>query len=284
MPMFRLMCAFCTVCAVAQDIPSDPALRKSPNTYHPVTDVLRGKRGTVTDDQLEKLKTLPFEAIWGAVQQAGYTNSFLSGMQTTRPNERLVGRAVTIRYLPKRPDLVEAMETLSKEGDWPAGFHVRAGERARPGDVMVVDLGGAIGEGVFTGDVSALAMKTNGARGIVAYGSTRDFTELREFEGFPVIAMGFDPRPALQIGVDWNVPIRVGNATVLPGDVVVADAEAVLFFPAHLAAKVIESATETQHKENFERDRVREKKYRFRDIYPLNPELKKRYEEERKKK
>jgi len=41
--------------------------------------------------------------------------------------------------------------------------------------------------------------------------------------GFPVLGVGFDPRPATQIGVDWNVPVRVGGATVLPGDAATAD-------------------------------------------------------------
>ena len=88
-------------------------------------------------------------------------------MIATRPNERLVGRALTIRYLPRRPDLVEAMQTLAREGDWPVAYNVRAGEEARPGDVLVVDLGGGIADGIFFGDISALAAQVNGARGAV---------------------------------------------------------------------------------------------------------------------
>jgi regulator of RNase E activity RraA len=144
----------------------------------------------------------------------------MSGLLSTRPQDRIVGRALTIRYLPRRPDLVEAMQTLAKEGDWPVAYNVRAGEEARPGDVLVVDLGGGIADGIFFGDISALAAQVQGARGAVLYGSTRDLTELREMAGFPVLAVGFDPRPATQIGVDWNVPVRVGGATVLPGDAV----------------------------------------------------------------
>ncbi len=56
-----------------------------------------------------------------------------------------------------------------------------------------------------------------------------------------------------------------------------------IFFSPHLAEQVIEQATETVEKENYERELIRQRKYRFRDVYPLNLELQKKYEEEVKK-
>ncbi len=268
--------------AAAGDVTSDPRLRRNRDTYHPALDLLKAKSARLTDEQMEKLKSFPLEAVWASVQNLGYTNAHMSGLRSTRPNERLVGRALTIRYLPRRPDLVEAMQTLAKEGDWPVAYNVRAGEEAKAGDVLVVDLGGGIADGIFFGDVSALAAQVNGARGAVLYGSTRDLTELREMAGFPVLAVGFDPRPATQIGVDWNVPLRVGGATVLPGDAVVADEEAVVFFPPGIADEVIARATRIVEQENYERELVRKKQHRFRDVYPLNPELRKQFEERKK--
>jgi regulator of RNase E activity RraA len=262
----------------------DPKLRANRDTYHPVLDVLRARSVRLTDEQMEKLKAFPLEAVWASVRDLGYANAHMSGLLSTRPTERLVGRALTIRYLPRRPDLVEAMQALAKEGDWPVAYNVRAGEEARAGDVLVVDLGGGVADGIFFGDISALAAQVRGARGAVLYGSTRDLTELREMAGFPVLAVGFDPRPATQIGVDWNVPVRVGGATVLPGDAVVADDEAVLFFPASIANEVIERAARVVEQENYERALVRKKEHRFRDVYPLDPELRKQFEEERKRK
>jgi regulator of RNase E activity RraA len=252
------------------------------NTYHPALEVLRTKTAAVTDAQLEQLRKLPLEAVWGAVQRAGYTNSHFSGLKSSRPQEKLVGRALTIRYLPRRPDLVQAMEALAKEGDWPVAWNVRAAEEVKPGDVIVVDLGGDIDTGVFWGDISALGAKMAGARGAILYGSSRDLTELRDIDNFPVLAVGFDPRPAVQIGVDWNVPIRVGPATVLPGDVVVADEEAAVFFPASIVESVIQQSSRLVEQEDYERKLVGEKSHRFRDVYPLNPELRKKFEAERK--
>jgi regulator of RNase E activity RraA len=257
--------------------------RASRDTYHPVVEVLKPNAVRATDAQLEALKKLPLEAIWGAVRNLGYVNCYYAGLRTTRPGERLVGRALTIRYLPRRPDLEAAMRQLAKEGDWPPAYNVRAAEEVKPGDVIVADLGGEAASGVFFGDISALGAQVNGARGVVLWGATRDKEELEAMKGFPVLAAAFDPNVATQQGVDWNVPVRVGGATVLPGDIVVGDSEAVLFFPGSIAAQVIERASALADQEEYERALVRKKSHRFRDVYPLSPELRKKYEEEKKK-
>jgi regulator of RNase E activity RraA len=261
----------------------DPALSKNRNTYSPVMEYLKARRTAASDAQLDELMTFPFEAIWGTVKGLGY-NTYWTGLKPTRPEARAVGRALTMRYLPRRPDLDEAVKTLAKQGDWPEYYNVRAAEEAKPGDVLVVDLGGSLTTGVFFGDISALGAQLAGARGAVLYGSTRDLGELKDMKDFPVFAAGFDPNPALQVGVEWNIPIRVGEATVLPGDVVVVEEEAVLFFPPELTTKVIEGARKIVEKEIFERKTARLKKYRFRDVYPLNPELQKQFEEEKAQK
>jgi regulator of RNase E activity RraA len=269
---------------VAGQVTPDPKLRDNRDTYSPVMELLKPDMVRVTDAQLEHLKHIQLEPIWQAVQALGYRNCHFSGLKTTRPGERLVGRAVTIRYLPQRPDLTEAMTKLAKEGDWPRAYNVRAAEEVKPGDVIAVDLGGGIPDGIFFGDVSAIGARAAGANGVILYGSTRDEVELQKMAGFPVLAMGFDPRPATQIGVDWNVPIRVGDVTVLPGDVVVADEEAAVFFPGKIAEQVIQRAQATQDQEMYERKLATERQHKFRDVYPLNPELKKQYEEEKAKK
>ena len=153
--------------AIAEDVTPDEQLRYNRDTYHPVTDILKEKRGTVTDEQLEALKEMPLEAIWGAVRSQGYRNCQYVGLKATRPEARMVGRALTIRYLPRRPDLVEAMQQMAKAGDWPAGYNSRAAEDAKPGDVFVVDLGGEIEHGIFFGDVSALGAQMSGAVGAI---------------------------------------------------------------------------------------------------------------------
>jgi regulator of RNase E activity RraA len=190
-----------------------------------------------------------------------------------------VGRALTIRYLPRRPDLDQATRALARRR-LASAYNVRAAEEAKRGDVIVVDLGGGfpmaflwrhLGIGGADG-----RCERRGAVRLYAglHGAERD-------ERLPVRrSASIQGRDAG--GVDWNVPIRVGGATVLPGDVVVGDAEAVLFFPTSIVEKVIERATQIVDQETYERKAAREKKYRFRDVYPLSPELRKKYEAERK--
>lgn len=276
-------CLITCLAAALSSRAADDALLKRSDTFHPLMELLRPSLARATDDQLAQLQHLPMEAIWGAVRAEGYLNSAVTGLKATRPGERLVGRARTIRCLPDRPDLRQAADALNKIGDWPRASNVRAAEDSRPGDVIVVDYGGLVAEGIFWGDISALGAQVNGARGAVLWGGTRDKEELEQMAGFPILAVGFDPGINQGIGADWNVPIRVGNVTVLPGDVVVGDSETVLFFPAAIAAKVIARATAVKEQEEFERRLAREKNHRFRDVYPLNKQLREEFEKQRKK-
>lgn len=261
---------------------SNPSeMRYSRDSYHAVVDLLRGERAPATNEQLDILKTLPFEAVWTAVIEAGYANCYHAGLKSTRPTERLAGRAVTMRFLPSRPDLDAAVGRLSEGGGYSKAYYVRAAEESTPGDVLVADLGGDVPTGGFFGDVTALGAQLAGARGAVIWGSTRDFAELTEMENFPVLAVGFDPRGTVQTGVDWNVPVRVGHAAVLPGDVVVADSYAVVFFPPQLAAQVIARASEIAAEEEYVRTLVRRQDRPFRELYPMNAELRERYRAER---
>ncbi len=261
----------------------DAALSRNKDTWHPLVEMMKPKTVRATDAQLEKLKALPMEAMWGALRSKGYSNCCVTGLKTTRPGERLVGRVKTIRGLPGRPDLSEAARALAKAGGWSDRNNVRAAEESEPGDVWVVDLGGMVADGIFFGDISALGAQVNGARGFVLWGGSRDKEELEQMAGLPVFAVGFDPGVNTSVTTDWNVPVRVGNVSVVPGDVVVADTEVVMFFPASIADHVIDHATRVMEKENYERDLVRQKKHRFRDVYPLNKELNEEYERKRKK-
>lgn len=266
------------------DVKVPEQVRYNSNTYHPAVDYLAAESKRATDEQLAALEDLPLETVWGVIRGMGYSETFFPGMHTTQPGKRLIGRAVTIRYLPKRPDLDKAMQALAEKGGWSSKYHTRAAEESQPGDILVVDMGGKVEGGVFFGDISALGAQMSGARGAILWGSTRDLDDLKEMHDFPVYAMGFHPSGATQNGVDWNVPIRVGDAAVLPGDIVLATDEAVLFFPASIADEVIEKALKHRDEEDYKRELVKSKKYRFRDVYPLRPDLKEEYEEQIAKK
>jgi regulator of RNase E activity RraA len=259
-------------------------LRAQRSTWTPVMDVLAASRKPVTDAQLQRLKELPLEALWGAMQNKQYRFNFAGDFKLTQPGVKMVGRALTMRYLPVRPDLVEAVQTLAKEGDWDYQYNVRGGEDVKPGDVVLVELGGAVDRATFMGDVTGIAMKTAGAVGIVVDGGIRDLNEFLPMKDFPVYYKGAHASAmADHIGVEWNAPVRIGGITVLPGDVVIGDEEGILVFPPQFTDEVIAGAENTVLTENFKREMIRSKKYRTRDVYPrLSPELEKVYEEWKK--
>jgi 4-hydroxy-4-methyl-2-oxoglutarate aldolase len=264
--------------------PAPSAIRASRNTYSAVMDVLNPSRTRVTDAQLARLKNVPIEAVWAGLQGKGYRQCFATDFRLTQPGHKLVGRALTMRYMPVRPDLVDAVQALGKEGDWFYQYNIRAGEDTRPGDVLVVELGGMVDRATFMGDVTGLGIKSRGGAGVVIDGGLRDLNEFLPWTDFPVYYTGSHASAmADQVGVEWNAPVRIKTVTVLPGDVVIGDESGVLFFPPQLADEMIKAAEDIYYIEDFKREMIRDTKYRARDIYPvLSPELEKVFEEWKK--
>jgi 4-hydroxy-4-methyl-2-oxoglutarate aldolase len=265
----------------APDVPAPQRFRTNRTSYSAIMDVLRPTQPAVTQTQLDQLKTLPLESIFGALGE--YRHNYARGFTNTRPGERIVGRALTMRFLPPRPDLVRAVDTLAKEGDWDRRYYGRAAEEAQPGDVVVAELGGVDGHNLF-GAMAATGIKMRGVKGAVIDGGTRDLAELQGdlFKGFPVLARFFHVTSTAWLGVEFNTPIRIGTATVLPGDVVIGEDEGVLFFPPELLDHALKSARDTESREAFQRELLLLKRYRFRDIYPLSPALREEYEKRKK--
>ena len=262
------------------DVPAPEGLKTNRTSYSAIMDVLAPSRPEVTQEQLDQLRTIPLEAIFGAV--GDYRTNYARGFESTRPGERLVGRALTMRFLPPRPDLVRAANVLAEEGDWDRRFYSRAAEEAQPGDVVVAELGGTDGHNLF-GDMGATGIQMRGAAGVVIDGGMRDFVGLQDdrFEGFPVLHRFSDPHTTSWLGVEYNAPVRIGGVTVLPGDIVVGDGGGVFFFPPELLDDVLEYAAQSDAREKFQLELLLEKRYRFRDVYPLSPELVEEFERTR---
>ena len=265
--------------AASGDVAAPEGFRTNRTTYSAIMDALGSARdgATVTDAEFARLREMQLEDIWSAL--GDYRANYVRGFRSTQPGERIAGRALTMRFLPPRPDFVEAIDTLAAEGDWDRRYYARAAEEARPGDVIVAELGGAGGHVLF-GGMGALGIKLRGAAGVVIDGGSRDLAELASdaFRGFPVFARFFDVKTTSWLGAAWNAPVRIGTATVLPGDVVVADDTGVLFFPPALVPAVLAAAAERAALEEHERVLLRSGEHRFRDVYPLSPGLREEYE------
>ena len=264
------------------DVAPPDGFRANRSSYSAIMDAIRSKQAaaSVSDADLARLGEMQLEDIWRSL--GDYRTNYVRGFRSTQPGRRIAGRALTMRFLPPRPDLVAAIDQLAAEGDWDRRYYARAAEEARPGDVVVAELGGADGHVLF-GGMGALGIKLRGAAGVVIDGGSRDLAELvgPAFADFPVFARFFDVTTTSWLGVEWNAPVRIGTATVLPGDVVVADETGVLFFPPELVPDVLQAAEEQAALEEHERELLRSGEHRFRDVYPLSPALRREYERDR---
>ena len=202
-------------------------------------------RPEVPDSVLQRLQDVTAEEAWEVLQRAGYHNQFEAGWTVVNPQKkRLVGRVVTAVFMPDRPDVDSVIRAnAKKEGDTVRGENSWIINRLQPGDVMVVDLFGKIKDGTIIGGNLATSVFTKSHNGIIVNGSIRDTAEIEEMKGFEVFCRGTDPsalRNVMLMGI--NVPIRMGQATVMPGDVAVSDPEGITFIPPQLVEKVADHA------------------------------------------
>jgi len=197
-------------------------------------------RPKVPDEILLRMKKVSIEEAWGVLRSQGYNNQFEGNWEVIHEDEPIVGRALTALYMPRRP---EVMERLTEKGhdegrvgamnSWPI-------DALQQGDVYVADGFGKIIDGTLIGDNLGNAIFANSGNGVVFDAGSRDLEGLSEIDGFNAFVRGFDPSYLMEsmlMGI--NVPIRIGRATVFPGDVVLAKRTGVLFIPAHLAEEVV---------------------------------------------
>ena len=166
----------------------------------------------------------------------GRTNVLAGRIRATWPGARVVGRALPV---------------FCSRGENP-GINL-ALDRARPGDVLVVD-GQADADRALMGELIAERALSLGVRGMVIDGAVRDVDVLQEM-GFPVWAVGFSPAGPFKNGPGWaGRPVSAGGVVVNPGDLVAADGDGVVVVPAADAERVLVEAQRIQAHE--ERRRV----------------------------
>ncbi|MEO1449394.1 MAG: RraA family protein, partial [Bacteroidota bacterium] len=187
---------------------------------------------------------------------------FARGWEILHPDEVMVGRALTVQYLPKRPDYADRMlKRGHSEGrvgamnSWPI-------DMLQNGDIYVADCFGKVVDGTLIGDNLGNSIYAKSGKGVVFDAGSRDLEGLQRIEGFNAWVRGWDPsylQGTMVSGI--NVPIRIGTAVVFPGDVVLAKQEGVIFIPAHLAEEVVINAEFIALRDRFGIRRLKEGKY-----------------------
>jgi len=239
----------------------------TPDQIKGLTPEWKGERSAdgrprVSDALLQRLKNVGIEDAWGLLRNKGYQNQFEGDWMVIHPDSVMTGRVVTAQYYPTRPDLDKLIRDKGKaEGrigntnSWPIDV-------LKDGDIYVADGFGKVVDGTLIGDNLGNAIYAHSHRGVVFYGSVRDMEGLEEIEGFNGWVKGYDPSYIQQMMLGGiNVPIRIGRATVLPGDVVLAKKGGVLFIPAHLVEYVVLNSEFIALRDEFGHLRLREGKY-----------------------
>ena len=220
-------------------------------------------RPKVPEAVLARLKAVTAEEAWAVLRSAGYHHQFEGAWKVINPGERLVGRVVTAVFMPLRPDVNAVINDYGKkEGRVGRGQNSWVIDTLEPNDVLVVDLFGKIKDGTFAGDNLSTAIFTKTGTGLVVDGAVRDVSGISEIKGFRCYVRDFDPSALADVMlVGINVPTRIGQVTVMPGDVVVSDPEGLTFIPAPLAEEVADSSELTRMRDEWGHQMLREGKY-----------------------
>lgn len=226
-------------------------------------------RPKVADAILTRLKKISMEEAWGVLRNKGYHNQYEGDWQLLLPDSTMTGRVVTAQYIPLRPDL----QNYVKEQGKLEGRAQKGGTNSWPidvlttGDVYVADSYGKMAGGTLIGDNLGNSIYARSQRGVIFYGSVRDVEGLMQINGFNAWIKGQDPSYIDQMMLTTiNAPVRIGRATVLPGDVVLAKKYGVIFIPAHLVEELVITSEVTALRDQFGHQRLREKKYQPGEI------------------
>lgn len=219
-------------------------------------------RPIVPDNILNRLKNISLEEAWGVLRNHGYNNQFEGDWMILRPDQVLVGRALTVQYLPKRKDVDDVVRAKGKAENRVGNFNSWPIDMLKPGDVYVADSYGKIVDGTLIGDNLGNSIYAKSKTGVIFYGSVRDTEGLEKIEGFNAWVKGYDPSYIQEMMLGGiNVPIRIGRATVVPGDAVLAKKGGIVFIPAHLVEDVVINAEFIALRDQFGHQRLREGKY-----------------------
>ena len=166
-------------------------------------------------------------------ESGGRIGALPSAIKPVAPGMKLCGRAVTVHG--------------------PAGDNLwlhRALYVAQPGEVLVVYVSGGHEYG-YWGEIMSAAAQARHLGGLVIDGCVRDGAVLASL-GFPVFARGLCIRGTGKDtgALGWiNQPVRVGEVTVCPGDLVVGDGDGVVVLPHERAEAITAAALERERQE-----------------------------------
>lgn len=215
-------------------------------------------RPKIPEGLIARSLDVSIEDVWSYLREHGYRNQFDGGWQALHIEKPFAGRALTAQYMPSRPDMARAIEAEGKAEGRVSGNNSWPINELQLGDVYVADGFGKIIEGTLIGSNLGNGIAAHTHTGFIFDAGIRDQEENREIPNFNGFYRGYDPSAWADMQLTAiNSPIRIGRAVVLPGDLVLAKTDGVLFIPAVLAEGAISSAefTNLEDAYNFELNR-----------------------------
>ena len=229
---------------------------------------------------IDALKDIGTATVAGSLGHAGFRNPHMIGPVTQNTGKSIVGPALTLQFMPQRPDLFSEGEYADPETQ----LHRHVLYEVEDGDVVVVDARGDMSSGVF-GDMMSTYFKGRGGAGIVIDGVMRDKPNVDKLD-LAIWLRGWTPNYHVQVSIfpsAVNIPIACGGVTVMPGDIIVADDDGAVVLPVAMADAVIAKAAEHPEWEAFSRMKLLQDAAVQR-YYPLHADAWPDYEAWRKDK
>ena len=219
-------------------------------------------RPKVPDEWLERMKLVSIEEAWGVLRRHNYNSQFEGNWMNLHPERVLVGRAVTASFMPLRPDVQELTNELGKKDGNVGGQNSWVIDTLMENDVIVIDLFGKVKDGTFAGDNLANSISAKTKTGMVINGGIRDLDGIFELPNFNAFVRGVDPTAIANVSLmGINIPIRIGEVTVMPGDMVLGRREGIIIIPPQYVQEVVERSEDTRLRDEFGHQRLREQKY-----------------------
>jgi 4-hydroxy-4-methyl-2-oxoglutarate aldolase len=240
--------AFLAACVALGGLPAQAQVAQTKEQILFYTSQWTGPRSAdgrphLSDDLLKRALDVTIEDVWGFLRQRGYRNQYEGGWLALHIDKPFSGRALTAQYMPARPDMDDAIAAEGKAEGRVSGANSWPIAELKQGDVYIADGYGKSVEGTLIGSNLGNGIYGKSHTGFVFDAGIRDQEENREIKGFNGFYRSVDPSAIRDMQLtSINAPIRIGRATVLPGDLVLAKTDGLLIIPAELAEEAISNA------------------------------------------
>jgi 5-oxopent-3-ene-1,2,5-tricarboxylate decarboxylase / 2-hydroxyhepta-2,4-diene-1,7-dioate isomerase len=260
-----------TVVEAAHDLePWGAQPKVTPDVREWATGVPAPRAHELSEEAWEKLHHVGTATLTQQLQKRGVRNSWVRGVRSSRPDLRLVGYARTLRYVALREDVRDA-DTA------PLNAQKAAIEAIEPREALVIEAREDPGAGTI-GDILVARVLARGGTGVVTDGGLRDSPAVT---GLDIPTYFQLPHGsvlgAVHYPLESMVPVTCGGVLVMPGDVMVGDAEGVVVVPAAMAEEIAHDATEQELREEWALERVQAGDS-VRDTFPMAPERREEFE------